>query len=160
MLIRVVLAGLAAALIAMTATAQTAPPRSNGQSLYLPVYSSVWHGETDSRGVQARAPVSVLVSIRNTDPARTIRVTAATYFDTDGKRIREFVTAPHSIGPMGTLELFVPRSDERGGSGANFVITWRADAPTNPPLVEGLHINMPVGRSIAFITSARPIATE
>ncbi len=61
---------------------------------------------------------------------------------------------------MGTHELFVPRSDDTGGSGANFVIAWQSDKPANPPIVEGFHANMPVGRTIAFTTSAVPMADE
>ncbi len=67
------------------------------------------------------------------------------------------MSTPRLIGPMGTYELFIPRSDDTGGSGANFVIAWRSDTPVNPPIVEGVHANLPAGRSIAFITSARPI---
>jgi hypothetical protein len=61
---------------------------------------------------------------------------------------------------MATYEIFVPRSDDTGGSGANFVIVWKSDAPASEPIVEGIHANLPVGRSIAFITSARPIPAD
>lgn len=142
------------------AAAQSPVARSTGQTLYLPIYSHVWHGDLDSRGEPAKALVSVSVSIRNTDPARAIRVTSAQYFDTDGKRLREYVTAPRTIPKMGTMELFIPRSDDTGGSGANFVIVWKSDAPASPPIVEGFHANLPAGRSIAFTTTARPIPPE
>ena len=142
------------------ASAQTAPGRSLGQLLYLPIYSHIWHGETDGKGQPTKTLVSVSVSIRNTDPVKSIRVTSAQYYDTDGKKLREYVTAPKTIGPMGTYELFVPRSDDTGGSGANFVIAWKSDTPASPPMVEGLHANLPAGRSIAFTTSARPIPAE
>ena len=142
------------------ASAQTAPGRSLGQLLYLPIYSHFWHGETDGKGQPTKTLVSVSVSIRNTDPVKSIRVTSAQYYDTDGKKLREYVTAPKTIGPMGTYELFVPRSDDTGGSGANFVIAWKSDTPASPPMVEGLHANLPAGRSIAFTTSARPIPAE
>ena len=151
---------IAALCFAGPAIAQTAVARSTGQMLYLPIYSHVWHGDLDSRGEPAKALVSVSVSIRNTDPARAIRVTSAQYYDTDGKKLREYVTAPRTIQPMGTYELFIPRKDDTGGSGANFVIMWRSDVPASPPIVEGFHANMPAGRSIAFTTSARPIPPE
>lgn len=139
------------------AAAQT---RANGQTLYLPVYSHIQHGEMDSKGRGAKALMSVLVSVRNTDPARPIRVTSAVYYDTDGKRIKEYAAAPKVIPPMGTYELYVPTSDDTGGSGANFVIVWKADGGASAPVVEALHVNLPVGRSIAFITNARVIAAE
>jgi hypothetical protein len=142
------------------ASGQTPPGRSLGQVLYLPIYSHIWHGEIDNQSQPMKALVSVSVSIRNTDPVKSIRVTSAQYFDTDGKKLREYVTAPKSIGPMGTHELFVPRSDDTGGSGANFVIVWKADTPASQPIVEGLHANLPAGRSIAFTTTARPIPAD
>jgi hypothetical protein len=147
-------------LLAGAASAQAPAARSTGQTLYLPIYSHVWHGDLDSRGEPAKALVSVSVSIRNTDPARAIRVVSAQYFDTDGKRLREYVPAPRTVQPMATFELFIPRSDDTGGSGANFVIVWKSDVPASPPIVEGFHANLPAGRSIAFTTSARPIPPE
>lgn len=147
----------AALLAASTVAAQEPTARSTGQLLYLPVYSHIWHGDADRAGKPVKALVSVLVSVRNTDPAKPITLVSAQYYDTEGKRIKDYVGAPRIIGPMGTYELFVPRSDDTGGSGANFVIAWRSDAPVNPPIVEGVHANLPAGRSIAFITSARPL---
>ena len=136
------------------------PVRASGQTLYLPVYSHIWHGEMDSKGKAAKTLVSVLVSVRNIDPVRPLRVTSAQYFDTEGKRIKEYLAAPRVIPPMGTYELYVPTSDDSGGSGANFLITWKADGSINAPVVEGLHANLPVGRSIVFLTQARVIASE
>lgn len=133
------------------------PTRSTGASLYLPIYSHIWHGDVDSRGQPVKTLVSISVSIRNTDPANAIRVMSAQYYDTDGKRIKEYMASPATLPPMSTLELFIPRSDDSGGSGANFVISWKAEIPASPPIVEGIHANLPVGRSIIFTTSARPI---
>lgn len=134
--------------------------RSLGQNLYLPIYSHIWHGEMDKQGQPTKTLVSVSVSIRNTDPLKAIRLTSAQYFDTDGKKLREYVATPKVIGPMGTFELFVPRSDDTGGSGANFLISWKSDQPASPPVVEGVHANMPVGRSIAFTSTARVLPMD
>jgi len=139
------------------ALSQTPPGRSLGQNLYLPIYSHIWHGDTIADGERAKTLVSVSVSIRNTDPVKSIHIISAQYYDTHGKKLKEYVTSPQTIGPMGTHELFVPRSDDTGGSGANFVIAWKSDAPASPPMVEGLHANLPAGRSLAFISTARPI---
>ena len=151
---KLILTSLLLALSGGFAMAETAPGRSAGQTLYLPIYSHIWHGDTTSDGQRARTLVSVSVSIRNTDPVNPLRVLSAQYYDTDGKRLKEYVTSPKILGPMGTYELFVPRSDDTGGSGANFVIRWQSDKPANPPVVQGFHANLPVGRSIAFATSA------
>lgn len=131
--------------------------RSAGQTLYLPIYSHILHGEPGRRGEPERTLMSVAVSVRNTDPAKPIRVSSAQYYDTDGKRIKEYLPGARTIPPMGTYEVFVPRSDDTGGSGANFVIVWRSDAPVSPPVVEAIHANLQGGRAIVFTTSARPI---
>jgi len=142
------------------ASGQTPSGRSLGQTLYLPIYSHIWHGEMDKRGQAMKTLVSVSVSIRNTDPVKSIHLASAQYFDTDGKKLKEYVPSPKTIGPMGTYELFVSRSDDTGGSGANFVISWKSDTPASQPIVEGFHANLVVGRSIAFTTWARPIPAE
>jgi hypothetical protein len=147
-------------LASAAAFAQHLPPLSNGQTLYLPVYSHVLHGDIDSKGRPRETLVSALVSVRNTDRSQSIRLVSAQYYDTDGRKIREYVGSPTTIKPMGTFEIYVPRSDSAGGSGANFVIAWQSDKPANPPVVEALHLNLPAGRSISFITSARPILSE
>ena len=144
-------------LIGASAFAQGAPALSAGQLLYLPIYSHIWHGEIDSNGQPMKSLVSILVSVRNADMSKSIRLESARYYDTEGKLLREYMKAPKVIGPMGTYELFVPRSDDSGGSGANFIISWKADGALNPPVVEALHANLPAGRAIAFITSAREI---
>jgi hypothetical protein len=142
------------------ALGQASQGRSLGQDLYLPIYSHVWHGDADGKGQPTKTLVSVSVSIRNTDPAKSIRITSAQYYDTDGNKLRDYVTSPKVLAPMGTYEIFVPRSDDRGGSGANFVVSWKSATPVSPPVVEGFHANLPAGRSFAFMTWARPIPGE
>ncbi len=131
---------------------------SKGQTLYLPIYSFVWHGDVSSgSGKPMRAEMSALVSVRNTSLKTPIRLLSARYYDTEGKLLKEFVSAPRSIPPMGTVELFIEKSESEGGSGANFVIQWEAAAETNPPVVEAVHIDNQAGRPYSFITTARVI---
>ena len=129
------------------------PQLSSGQTIYLPVYSHVYHGDVNKQGKPAETLVSTHVSIRNTDPAVAIRLTSARYFDTQGKQVRNYLPAAVTVPPLGTHELFVPRSDTAGGSGANFLIIWTAEAPANPPLVEALHADIREARTLMLHTS-------
>lgn len=134
---------------------------SAGQTLYLPVYSKIWHGDV----IEGRHPidrlVSALVSIRNTSLKTPIRVTSARYYSTEGKLLKEYITRPVVIGAMGTHELFVERKETEGGSGANFVIQWDAVAATNPPMVEAVHADIRSGQqAFVFITTARRIQAD
>ncbi len=140
------------------ATAQVLPSLAAGQSLYLPIYSHLYHGDVNPRtGKPSETLVSTHVSIRNTDPNAGIRVVSARYYNTEGKLLREFLPRPQAIPALGTYELYVPRSDSSGGSGANFIIEWLADKPVNPPLVEALHADIREARTLLFVTTARPI---
>lgn len=143
------------------AAAQEIMPLSAGQSIYLPIYSHLYHGDVNPRsGKPSETLVSTHVSIRNTDPATGMKVVSARYYNTDGKLLREFLPKPQAIPPLGTYELYVPRSDSSGGSGANFIIDWRADKPVNAPLVEALHADIREARTLLFVTTGRPIQTR
>lgn len=146
--------------LAQPATAQEELPLSKGQTVYLPVYSHINHGNLDRKGKPDKVLLSALISIRGTDPKRPFRVTSARYYNTEGKLLREFVARPVTVPSMGTLELFVERHDESGGSGANFVIVWEADSAINVPLIEAVHANIEGARSVVFTTQGRPLHTD
>lgn len=155
--LRRALAALLLAACAAAAMAQEAPPASAGQTLYLPIYSDLWHGDLGSRNQPDKTALSALVSIRNTDPARPIRILSARYHDSQGRLLRDFVPKPRSLPPLGTLELFIERAESAGGSGASFLIRWQADRPVNPPVVEAVHADLRNPRTVSFITVARPV---
>jgi len=134
---------------------------SKGQMLYLPIYSTIWHGDTHPlKGVPMKSYMSALVSIRNTSQKTPIQVVSARYYNTAGKLIKDFVSAPKAIAPLGTLELFIEKSETEGGSGANFLIQWTAESDTNAPIVEAVHIDNQASRPYSFITSARVIQKD
>ena len=140
------------------AHAQEVRAPSKGQTLYLPIYSHMLYGNLGKSGKASYVLLSALVSIRNTDAKRPLRVLSARYFDTNGKLLAERVPTPILIPPFGTLELFVELNDASGGSGANFIIKWDAEQPVSPPLVESLHANMDGGKAVIFMTQSVPLA--
>ena len=144
-------------LASTVASAQEVRLLNSGQSLYLPIYSHIVFGNVGRSGTPSQVLLSALVSIRNTDPGRPLRVLSARYYDTNGKLIGERMPKPVIVAPLGTLELFIERNDASGGSGANFIIKWDANSPINPPLVEALHVNMDGGKAVVFTTQAQPI---
>ncbi len=64
--------------------AQAEVELSLGQTLYLPIYSHIWHGDkiVDNK-YPNKAQVSALVSIRNTSLKTPIRILSARYYSTD-----------------------------------------------------------------------------
>ena len=155
-----VVAALAATLVT-TATARAedgVETPSRGQTVYVPIYSEIWHGNVGKSGKASNDYLSVLVSIRNTDPDNPIRVVAAPYYNTAGELIGNYVPTPRLVKPFGTLELFVEHKESAGGSGANFAVRWEAAAPVSPPIVEALHSRLEAGRSVAFVSRGKPVA--
>lgn len=144
-------------LLASHVFAADEPGLSSGQTLYLPVYSHVYHGDPGKDGKPAQTLVSTHVSIRNTDSQTSIRLISARYYDTAGKLVRVYLNAPVTIPALGTHEIFVPRTDTAGGSGANFLIVWSAETPANTPIVEALHADIREARTLMFITTGQPI---
>ena len=130
------------------------------QVIYLPIYSHVYFGDVAKDGKPEQKLLSAHVSIRNTDPRQSIRVLSAQYDDTEGKLIKNYLSTPVNIAPFGTAELFVPKSDLSGGSGANFVIAWRGPAGVNAPLVEAVHVAQEMSRTMTFVTNGRPIQAK
>ena len=150
---------LAALLIAASAASPAQePPPSAGQTLYLPIYSHMLYGNLGKGGKASSVLLSALVSLRNTDARRPIRVLSAKYFDTNGRLLGDRLGGTVVLPPLGTHELFVELNDASGGSGANFIVRWEADQPVSPPMVEALHANMDGGKAVIFLTRAVPIA--
>jgi len=145
------------ALLPLVASAADEPVLLTGQTLYLPVYSHVYHGNPDKQGKPAETLVSTHVSLRNTDTQVPIRITYARYYDTAGKLVRSYINQPVTIPPLGTHEIFVPRADTAGGSGANFMIGWTAENPANTPIVEALHADIREARTLMFVTTAKAV---
>lgn len=133
---------------------------STGQTIYLPVYSHIWHGDLKGDGSPERLLVSTLVSIRNTDAHQAITLRQADYYDTDGKLIRHYADQPKAIGPMATVEYFINLTDTSGGSGANFVIRWNAAQPVSQPVIEGVHAYFRGTQSLGFVTTGRVTAED
>ena len=142
-------------------SAAMADELSTGQTLYLPVYSKIWHGDRIEGQHPVDRLVSALVSVRNTSLKTPIKIISARYYNTDGKLLKEYLDKPVVVNAMGTLELFVERKESDGGSGANFILQWDSAVPTNPPVVEAIHADIRTGQqAFVFITTAHPIQAD
>lgn len=73
---------------------------------------------------------------------------------------KNYIPAPKNVAPMGTIELFVERKESEGESGANFIIRWESDAPTNLPIIEAVHAELRSAHTLSFTTTAREINPE
>lgn len=145
---------------ASAARAEGIPEPSRGETVYVPVYSHIWHGNLDDKSRPMMLLLSSMLSIRNTDPASGITIHSVRYYDTDGKLLREFPQAARKLAPLGSSDVFVEQKDSAGGTGANFLVVWSADKPVNPPIIETVNAYFFGPHSLAFTSPGRAIRVE
>lgn len=125
---------------------------SNGQTLYVPVYSNVFSGP---RSLPFQ--LAATLSLRNTDLAASLRVVSIDYYDTNGRLIRRYLDKPLTLGPLASSYVHIEEKDSAGGFGANFIVRWQADRVINAPVVECVMIGATSGQGISFVSPGQVI---
>ena len=144
---------LLAALVAGPVLAGEGPARSKGQTLYVPAYSHVFHGDRNQP-----FHLTATLSVRNADPYRPITVLSVEYRDSKGSLVRQFITEPpRSLPPYAAAEFVIGGSDKRGGTGASFVVGWKAETAVVAPVVETILIGTAASQGISLVGEARII---
>ena len=92
-------------------------------STYLSVYSQIY-----SLTEHLTHDLTATVSMRNINRRDTVYLTGAEYFDTHGNLIRTYFKNTIYIAPMETIEIVIDEHDREGGTGANFIFDWKAEA--------------------------------
>lgn len=151
---RVAAMALLAALLTLQigAAAAARPDRSHGQRVYVPAYSHMLIGDRSTP-----FNIAATLSVRNTDPANAVTVTAIDYYDGSGRLVKRHLERPRVLRPLAATEVFVPESDTSGGFGASFLVTWAAEAAATPPVVECLLIGAQSGQGISIRSPGRVI---
>ena len=97
------------------------------------------------------------LSIHNASETRPLVLRRIAYFDTAGKMVESYLKAPMALKPFSTIEVFVPTTDVRGGTGANFVVDWAATGEIAEPVIEALMVGGIGSGHYAFTTQGRPV---
>lgn len=108
---------------------------SDGQTIYVPVYSHIYIGNR-----KKPFPLTATLSIRNIDPKYRIKITAVDYYGSQGKLLKKYVDKPATLNPLESLEYIIAEKEERGGAGANFIVKWKSDQLVNSPIVESVMV--------------------
>ncbi len=137
-----------------TAQADESMALSQGQTVYVPAYSHIYIGNREQPFL-----LTITLSIRNIDAKHPVTLTAVDYYDTEGKRIRQYLEKPVSLGPWESIRYVVPQKDKSGGSGANFVVGWNAKKAVNPVIIEAIMIGAESQQGISFTSRGQAINT-
>ncbi len=119
---------------------------------YLSVYSQIYSGvENITHNLTAT------VSMRNICTKDTIFITHATYYDTHGHLIEDYLDAPIFLMPMETLDIVIEETDKQGGTGGNFIFEWKTKAHTPEPLFESIMISTSGQQGLSFSVRGKRI---
>ena len=127
---------------------------SDGQAVYVSVYSNVYAGPK-----KIPFQLAAMLSIRNTDPKYPIVVRTVDYYDNDGKIIEHYIKAPLELNPMASTYFYVKEYDKRGGPGANFIVWWDSERAVNMPIIEGIMLGLSSGQGLSFTCPGQVIET-
>ncbi|AFZ16247.1 DUF3124 domain-containing protein [Allocoleopsis franciscana] len=122
-----------------------------GQTVYVPVYSQIYHHNSQNQAMN----LSATLSIRNTDLTNSIIITSVRYYDTDGKLIRQDIKSPVELKPLASTDFFIAANDTSGGAGANFIVEWVALKTVYEPVIEAVMISTSSNQGISFISPAK-----
>ena len=126
---------------------------STGQIIYVPVYSHIYHGDREKHIILLAATLSV----RNIDLSKSLTILSVDYYDTKGNLIEKYINRPVTLKPLESVRYLVKESDMRGGSGANFIVKWKADVPVNRPIFEAVMIGARGQQGISFTSRGHEI---
>jgi hypothetical protein len=143
---------VAVAWMSISVRSASADELSQGQKVYVPIYSHIYSGDRENPFL-----LTAILSVRNTDPGHAITLTAVDYLDSDGKPLHRYLEKPVELGALASLRYVVGESDKSGGSGAKFVVEWRATSKVNPPILEGVMIGTKMQQGISFVSRGQVI---
>jgi hypothetical protein len=125
---------------------------SKGQTVYVPVYSSIYAGPKNSE-----IELTATLSVRNTDQAYPITISEVAYYDSAGRFLVNYINRPLKLEPLASTHFVISERDSSGGSGAKFITKWKADQEVNIPIIESVMVTTRSGQGISFISRGAPI---
>ena len=127
---------------------------AGGTLVYVPVYSSLYLGAS----ARARTvDLAATVSVRNTSSLHPITLTWVRYYDSSGKKVRDYLEKSSALPPLGSVEFVIQRSDMAGGPGANFLIRWDGPADVDQPLIEAVMVGQSGNAGVSFTSRGQVV---
>jgi hypothetical protein len=116
---------------------------------YVPIYSHIYHG---SKG--GNILLTATLSIRNTSFTDTLYIRKIDYFDSHGELIKNYINELILLKPMHALEFIVEEKEDKGGTGANFIVDYGYNSKDIVPLIQAVMIGTSGQQGISFLTES------
>lgn len=124
----------------------------HGQSVYVPIYSSIYLGFEESL-----LHLTAILSIRNISPKESIVISQVDYYDTNGKLLKRLIDKPFLLGIMSTKDFVIRETDLEGGTGANFIVKWETEKKVAAPLIESIMLGTVGTKGFSFSSRGKEI---
>ena len=121
------------------------------KKLYVPVYSHVYISENKY------VRLSITLSIRNSDSTKDLYIESIDYYNTEGKLVKQYLSQPHILKPMATIDYVVNLEDMTGGNGAKFLVNTASKNKTYNPVIQAIMINTLGNSNLCFLTQGQII---
>lgn len=122
------------------------------ETVYVPVYSDIYF-----RDGTRRFKLTATVSIRNTSLVDSAYVLQATYYDSYGNVLSEFLNSTLLLSPLESIEFVVEEEEQVGGAGANFIVKWGASNFSDQMLIQSVMISTYGQQGMSFMSGAKVI---
>ena len=90
-------------------------------------------------------------------PSNPITIISADYYDTNGSLVRNCLSDPKKLKPLGSWYFYVATKDTTGGWGANFIVKWKSDTLVNVPIIENLMAGSSGTQGFTFVSRGQVI---
>jgi hypothetical protein len=85
--------------------------------------------------------LSITLSIRNSDLTKDLYIESIDYYNTEGKLVKQYLSQPHILKPMASMDYVVNLEDMSGGNGAKFLINTASKNKISNPIAQAIMIN-------------------
>ncbi len=119
---------------------------------YLSIYSEIY-----SKSEHVTRNLTAMASIRNTSYKDTIFIEKAGYYETHGKLVRNYFNHTIYLAPLETTVIVIDEFDEEGGTGSNFLFSWKKPKDCPEPIFEGIMSSTMGQQGLAFSTIGKRI---
>jgi len=116
------------------------------EEVYIPIYSDIYNDSRDSR-----IQLTATLSIRNISKTDSLFIEKVDYYNTRGELVRNYIDNTIFLRPLETIDYVIDRDDESGGSGANFLVSWKAKKDISP-LFQAVMIGISGQQGFSFTT--------
>lgn len=122
------------------------------QTFYVPIYSDIYT-DRDNRKVL----LSATLSVRNTTLNQSLYINKIDYYGTDGTFLKSYLNSQVELPPMATLNYIVEKEEDKGGSGANFIIEVEGLDDTVTPVIEAIMVGSYSNKAFSFSAEGTPV---